>query len=65
VAHTCHSTYGGKLKIGGLWSRLVWAKSKTYLQKHRAKRAGEMSQVAEHLSSKHITPEFKSQYHQK
>jgi hypothetical protein len=29
VAHTCHPSYSGKLKIGGSWSRIGWTKKKT------------------------------------
>jgi hypothetical protein len=29
VVHACHPSYRRKLKIRGLQSRLVWAKSKT------------------------------------
>jgi hypothetical protein len=39
VMNACHPSNRGKLKIVGLQSRLAWAKSKTYLQKTRAKLA--------------------------
>jgi hypothetical protein len=26
MGHSCHPSYGRKLKIGEWWSRLVWAK---------------------------------------
>jgi hypothetical protein len=31
MAYTCHSSKDRKCKIGGLWSRLAWAKDKTTL----------------------------------
>jgi hypothetical protein len=33
VTHICHPSYIRKYKTGGLWSRLVWAKSKTLTPK--------------------------------
>jgi hypothetical protein len=42
-------SYGRKLKIGGSWAKPIWAKSKTPMFKiTRAKRAGGVSQTAEH-----------------
>jgi hypothetical protein len=35
VAHTCHSSYGGKCKTGGSWSRLAWAKVRPYLPEQK------------------------------
>jgi hypothetical protein len=31
--HTYHFSYGGKLKIGGSWSRLAWEKNEALSQK--------------------------------
>jgi hypothetical protein len=33
VAGVCHSSYSRKPKIGGLWSRPAWVKSKTLTPK--------------------------------
>jgi hypothetical protein len=50
IAHTCHSSSGGKLKIGESWSRPVWEKSKTLSPKQTtAKRAGGVVQAVEYL----------------
>jgi hypothetical protein len=34
VVHACHSSYGGKLKIGELQYRAAWAKSETLSPKY-------------------------------
>jgi hypothetical protein len=54
VAHTCYPSYGGKPKIGRLWSRAAWAKKQNLIFKvARVKRAGSVDQAVEHLPSKY------------
>jgi hypothetical protein len=45
VVHVCHPSEEGKLKIGGLWSRLAWANVISYLHSKQSKRAGGVAQV--------------------
>jgi hypothetical protein len=53
VVLTCHSSNGRKDKIGGLWSRSVWAKNETLSPNNQSKkRAGGVPQVVETLPSK-------------
>jgi hypothetical protein len=49
----CHSSYGGKPKIGGSLFRPAWAKSETYLKKKQSKDTEGMVQVVKQLPSKH------------
>jgi hypothetical protein len=38
IVHAYHPGYSRKHKIGGPWSGLAWAKSKTYLQNSQRKK---------------------------
>jgi hypothetical protein len=39
VAHACHSSHGREPKVGGSWSKTVWAKkSRPYLQNISSKK---------------------------
>jgi hypothetical protein len=52
MVHACQPSYSGKCKIGRLWSRLNWTKSKTIFKITREKMAKGMAQVVQHLPSK-------------
>jgi hypothetical protein len=52
LAHTFPPSYGGKHKIRGLWSRLVWAKTRLCLQNNQGKKGWDMVLMIEHMSSK-------------
>jgi hypothetical protein len=51
VVYTCRPSDDRKLKKGGSWSRLAWAKSETPSPKQPEERGLE-AQVVEHLPSK-------------
>jgi hypothetical protein len=38
VAHTCHPSEFEKHKIGDSWSRLAWAKTRSYVQNNQSKK---------------------------
>jgi hypothetical protein len=40
VVHTCHTNNGRKFKIGELWSRTIWAKSKSLSLKNNQHEKG-------------------------
>jgi hypothetical protein len=53
VGHAFHSSNDGrKLKIGGSWSKLAWAKARAYLINNQSKKDQRHGQVAKHLPSK-------------
>jgi hypothetical protein len=55
MVHTCHPRYyGGKYKIGRLWSRLAWRKQDSISKITRAKRAGHITQAVETLPSEWV-----------
>jgi hypothetical protein len=63
VAHACHPSNVRKQKIGGLRSRLAWAKNKTLSSKYpEQKRAGRYSVRSRIAASEALSPEFKLQY---
>jgi hypothetical protein len=51
VAHVCHSSSSGKLKIGGSRSTLTWSKSENLPQNNHNRSTEGMAHVAEHLPS--------------
>jgi hypothetical protein len=55
VTYICHPSYNGKYNIGGLWSRLAWAK-KTLSKMTTAKRTGGVAREVEYLLSKLKAP---------
>jgi hypothetical protein len=65
VGHTCHLSNRGKHKIGGLRSRLAWAKRDPIFKITGAKRAGGVAEEVERLSSKSEALSSKPQDQQK
>jgi hypothetical protein len=59
--HDCHPCNSRKLKIGGLWSRLAWAKTRSYLQNDHSTKGWKCGSSNRGHTYQVQSPEFKYQ----